>query len=207
MSSPLNYNLRTSGSTGTSRQAATSITTQSGSRAQVEQPIFDNMNSIRLESFSGQGQDPAKWFAWFERYAALSNMKDERAAMAMPFHLQGIARTWYDSLTDATQRSVASLRDAFLTRFKRSTHCDLAVLNIVQRATEYVEEYFARFVEVAQGRDLPEPLAVSIVVKGLKPCLVGLVMPQNPQTLDAVRHAMVIAEQTASATMAAHAAT
>ena len=58
---------------------------------------------IHLENFKGQGEDPNKWFTHFERWAAFMDMNGDRAAMALPFYLRGIAKTWFDSLSEATQ--------------------------------------------------------------------------------------------------------
>ena len=77
------------------------------------------MNShITLDSFKGQGEDPAKRFSYFERYAMFNSLKDERAAVAMPFHLKGIAKTWYDSLSGHTQQSMNLLKAAFLNKIQ-----------------------------------------------------------------------------------------
>ena len=70
---------------------------------------FSMNNQIQPESFKGQGQEPAKWFACFEKWATFMNMTDDRAALALPFRLKGVAKTWYDSLTEATQIKSRSL--------------------------------------------------------------------------------------------------
>ena len=102
------------------------------------------MNSqIQLEPFKGQGQEPAKWFGYFESWATFMNMTDDRAALALPFHLKGIAKTWYDSLTEATQKYLLLLKAAFLNRFKPETTVDISVLTICQKCEETAEEYFA----------------------------------------------------------------
>ena len=51
----------------------------------------------------------------------------------------------------------------------------------------------------SHGKDIPENLQVSILMKGLKPSFLSLVMPKKPQTLEDMRQAMVLAEQTANA--------
>ena len=47
--------------------------------------FFAMNNQIHLDSFKGQGEDPTKWFMYFERWATFMNMADDRAALAMPF--------------------------------------------------------------------------------------------------------------------------
>ena len=158
------------------------------------------MNShIHLENFKGQGEDPNKWFTHFERWAAFMDMNGDRAAMALPFYLKGIGKTWFDSLSEATKVNLDLLKTAFLNRFSGSSTVDISVLMIAQRSDESAEEYCARFVESSHAKEIPENLQVSILMKGLKPTLLTLVMPKNPQTLEDMRQAMVLAEQTTNA--------
>ena len=70
----------------------------------VQADFYLNMNShIYLKNFKGQGEDPNNWFTYFERWAVFMDMNGDRAAMALPFYLKGIANTWFDSLSEATQ--------------------------------------------------------------------------------------------------------
>ena len=64
---------------------------------------------INLDSFKGQGEDPNKWLTFFERWAAFMKMNGDRAAMALPFYLRAIAKTCFDSLSEATQVNVELL--------------------------------------------------------------------------------------------------
>lgn len=205
---PENYNLRSQKtitiqpSSPARRSGLHQLQQQQPEPEAVQMDIFDMAlhSTVTMEAFSGTGTDPKKWMSWYERYASLSNLKDERVAQALPFHLKGVARTWYDSLSEATQQSMAQLKAAFLDRFKLSTNLDISVLSLHQKQDETVEVYFARCLDIIQGRGLPENLTVSLLLKGLEPELLKLVMPQNPQTIEAVRQAMVLAEQTISAT-------
>ena len=55
----------------------------------VQADFYLNRNShIHLENFKGQGEDPNKWFTYFERWAAFMHMNGDRAAMALPFTLR-----------------------------------------------------------------------------------------------------------------------
>ena len=82
--------------------------------APVEEDFYFNMNiQINLDSFKGQGEDANKWLTYFERWAAFMNMNGDRAAMAMPFYLRRIAKTWFDSLSEATQVNLDLLKTAF----------------------------------------------------------------------------------------------
>ena len=135
---------------------------------------------IQLESFKGQGEDPHKWLMYFERWAAFLNMDKPKAAMALPFHLKGIAKSWYDSLSDATQVSLDLLKADFITRFSVTSTVDISVLTMSQKQDEKAEEYYSRFVDNSHGKAIPENLQVSILMKGLKPSLLSIVMPKNP---------------------------
>ena len=62
---------------------------------------------IHLESFKGQGEDPEKWFNYFERYCQYHNLNADRAALSMP---PDVAKIWLDSLQASTQTSHSLLR-------------------------------------------------------------------------------------------------
>ena len=156
-------------------------------------------SQINLEAYRGQGEDAQKWFTYFERWTTFMNYNEERAALALPFHLKGIAKTWYDSLSQTTQRSLDLLKTAFINRFKPTQTVDISVLTITQKHDESADEYFSRFIDSSYIRDIPEPLQISILMKGLRPSLLTLVMPKNPQSMEEMRMAMALAEQTANA--------
>ena len=186
---PTNYNLRSAGPVDSDT-----------SDSEDEGANMNHNNNIQLEPFKGQGEDPEKWFLYFERYCQYHNLNADRAALAMPFHLKGVAKIWFDSLQAGTQASLRLLREAFIARFKSTNNVDISVLSLTQNTDETVEEYFSRFIDNVSGKDLPENIQISIMTKGLLPQLVTLVMPQNPQTLEDLRQAMVLAEQTQKAT-------
>ena len=98
----------------------------------------------------------------------------------MPFHLKGVAKIWFDSLQDTTQSSFRLLREAFIAKFKPQNNVDISVLSMSQS----VEEYLSRFIDNVATNDLPENIQISIIL----PPLVALVMPQNPQSLEELRH-------------------
>ena len=140
MSNPRNYSLRShqpdaiveqpqspASRPDTPRPQSPSSHLDTEDQSPVHQPSIDDseeqeigiMNShITSDSFKGQGEDPAKWFSYFVRYAMFNNLKDERAALAMPFHLKGKAKTWYDSLSSHTQQSMNTLKASFLNKIQ-----------------------------------------------------------------------------------------
>ena len=84
------------------------------------------------------------------------NMTHDRAALALPFHLKDIAKTWYESLTEAIQNSLMLLKAAFLNRFKPAKMVDISVLTICQKCKETTEEYFCRFIDSNYAKDILE---------------------------------------------------
>ena len=76
---------------------------------------------------------------------------------------------------------------------------DITVLTIEQWSDESAEAYYASFAESSHSKEVLENLQVSILMKSLKPTLLTLVLPKNPQTLEEMRQAMVHAEQTTNA--------
>ena len=78
---PNNYNLRSARPIDTSESQ------------DKEEVMARSMNNhIHLEPFKGQGEDPERWFHYFERFCQHHNLNAERAALAMPFHLKGVAK-------------------------------------------------------------------------------------------------------------------
>ena len=154
-----------------------------------EPPLFTEQhtmmsNQINLEAYRGQGKDTQKWFTYFERWSTFMNYKEARAALVLPFHLKGITKTWYDSLSQTTQRSLDLLKTAFINRFKPTQTVDSSVLTITQKPDESADEYFSHFIDSSYIRDIPEPLQIYILMKGLRPSLLTLVMLKNPQSMD-----------------------
>ena len=120
--------------------------------AEPEPPLFTEpylmmSSQINIEAYRGQGEDAQKWFTYFERWTTFMNYNEERAALALPFHLEGIAKTWYDSLSQTTQRSLELLKTAFINRFKPTQTVDISVLTITQKPDESADEYFSRFID------------------------------------------------------------
>ena len=139
-----------------------------------EPPLFTEQhtmmsNQINLEAYRGLGKDAQKWFTYFERWSTFMNYKEERAALVLPFHLKGITKTW---------------KTAFINRFKPTQTVDSSVLTITQNPDESADEYFSHFIDSSYIRDIPEPLQISILMKGLRPSLLTLVMLKNPQSMD-----------------------
>ena len=151
-----------------------------------EHPMMSKQ--INLEAYRGQGEDAQKWFTYFERWSTFMNYNEERAALA----LKGITKTWYDSLSQTTQPSLDLLRTAFINRFKPTQTVNILVLTMTQKPDESADEYFSCFIDSSYIRDIPEPLQVSILMKGLRPSLLTLVMPKNPQSMEEMRTAMGI---------------
>ena len=62
---------------------------------QPEPQVFGMMNMnnhLNRDPFKGQGQDADKWFAYFELYTIFMNLNEQRAALALPFFLKGVAK-------------------------------------------------------------------------------------------------------------------
>ena len=50
---------------------------------------------MTLDSFKSQGEDPSKWYSYFERYAMFNNLKDERGpsyALSLKGHSKDMLR-------------------------------------------------------------------------------------------------------------------
>ena len=74
------------------------------------------------------------------------------------FYLRGVAKTWIDSLSGLTQRSIEHLKGAFINKCKNTNALDMSFLTISQRTNETAEEYFCCFID-SNARSVTRGLA------------------------------------------------
>lgn len=174
----------------------------------AEVPVVQSTNGMEkqdtgfyLEKFAGDDQLTVEtWLQWFDRYSSWHKHDEGKKLLSLPFHLTSHARIWFDSLPDETKTDYNALRAAFMDRFKRHEEIDNELLEIKQRPDEVVNDYFSRVLKKAQNSGANQKLMISLAIKGLKPAIKQMVMPQNPQTFEAARKTASLAERTLLAT-------
>ncbi|MEW8191292.1 MAG: hypothetical protein AB2766_18520 [Candidatus Thiodiazotropha endolucinida] len=156
---------------------------------------------LQLEKFAGDDQVTAvTWMQWFERFCAWHKYDEGTKVLTMPFHLTSHARIWFDSLSDDTKTDYNRLKAAFLERFKHQDEMDPELLEIAQRPDECANDYFSRVLKRAQHSGANDKIIISLAIKGLKPAIKQIVMPQNHQTFENARQHSILAEKTLLAT-------
>ena len=158
---------------------------------------------IHLEKFAGDDSVDAKsWLNWFERYCLFHKQDEGQQLLTLPFYLTSHARIWYDALPDAAKTDLKTLKEAFESRFRKQDILDTELLDITQRPEESCNDYFTRVLKKAQQSTADKSLVSSLAIKGLRPAIKQIVMPQNPKDFDDARQRAILAEKTVLATTA-----
>ena len=158
---------------------------------------------IHLEKFAGDDSVDAKsWLNWFERYCLFHKQDEGQQLLTLPFYLTSHARIWYDALPDAAKTDLKTLKEAFESRFRKQDILDTELLDITQRPEESCNDYFTRVLKKAQQSTEDKSLVSSLAIKGLRPAIKQIVMPQNPKDFDDARQRAILAEKTVLATTA-----
>ena len=122
----------------------------------------------------------------------------------MPFCLKGHALTWYNAQTPETKADQDALTEAMENRFNGSDglNADMALLSLSKLPNESCNNFFTRILKVTSYKDYPESLVTGIALKVLSGPIKQIVMPQNHKTLEDLRLAAILAEQTVLSTTA-----
>ena len=167
---------------------------------------FEMANKIDMPKFDGcPGKNAENWLTKFNCYCDLLNLDEENKGKMIQFFLQDHALAFYNSLDDLTKEDYSSLCDALSTRFNGSDGM-AELLDLQQKHGESSSSFFTRVLSATNKRGYPEQLLVSIVLRGIKPELRQIVMPQNLQTVEDVRKATHLAERTLASTASSNVA-
>jgi hypothetical protein len=121
-------------------------------------------------------------------------MKWDQAAATnwFPLYLKKSAIMWYGSLPETTRSDATLLEAAFKARY---TQQSLDILSGCQSATETVATYVDRMRMAMDGHNIPEKVLVTVIIKGLKPAVKQIVMPQDPSIFQDLLKSARMAEQ------------
>ena len=156
---------------------------------------------LQLEKFAGDDSVDAKsWLNWFKRYYTFRKQDEGQQLLTLPFYLTSHARIWYEALPDGSKTDLTALKAAFEARFKKQDILDTELLDITQRPEESCNDYFSRVLKKSQQSTADKSLVSSLAIKGLKPAIKQMVMPQNPKDFDDARQRAILAEKTVLAT-------
>lgn len=151
--------------------------------------------NISLEKYDGKTSAIQFW-TQFMTFISIMNVPLDAAHTYFSFYLKDTAKDWYFQLTPAVQNSLSELKSAFLARFRPQVPFSLGLVDITQQNTESVDQYISRIRKLSTDSTMPEDCLTTMIMKGLKPAIRNIVMPQFPQTIDDLRTKSAIAEMT-----------
>ncbi|CAG2244357.1 unnamed protein product [Mytilus edulis] len=130
---------------------------------------------VQPNKFSGNIKSD-NWVRQFIRWKNLQKISDEQACYALPFYLEGAAKTWFEGLAEPIQTNFDQLTNALKDRFKNTYEDDDILL--AQLPTEKAVEFLDR-----------------IAKKGFQASLKSIIVQRDPKTIDELRTAAIIAEK------------
>ena len=142
MSQPINYNLRSNGSSA-SQLTETEDQHRMASRDDRVQPNVNALlaTSMLQPSMYGETMKPEEWASQFKRWLKLQKLSDEEAAHAISFYFTGPARIWYEGLPSTEQSNIQSILRLMEVRFSQISNDNILT---GQMPNESVQEYFDR---------------------------------------------------------------
>lgn len=176
---------------------------QSNRQQIVEVSDMNQSPAIQMPCFHGNpGERGDEWVSWYLNFAEALAYNDTKRRLLMPFYFRDHAKAWYDSLDATVKANWDELIKLFKDRFNGNdgVGSDMAVFNIRQNCDESCASYFTRFIRATINRKYSESLMAGVVLNGLKPSIKAIVMPQDPQTVEAVRKFACLAERTVTET-------
>ena len=93
--------------------------------------------------------------------------------------------------------TLLALKEELRQRFSPGCH-DVDIYSLCQQLGESCTDYFSRCQQAMMGRNCPPDIQVMTVMRGLLPALQPHVLLKAPQTMEAVREAMLLAEMASS---------
>ncbi|CAG2246894.1 unnamed protein product [Mytilus edulis] len=185
--------------TGQITTAPTSSTSTISSGRTVQPPtnIFNMSSILKIEKFKGDNtQNPETWLTNFNQYCSFYDLTKKKSAESFPFHLEGHAKIWYDTVSDSKKHHFDFLIAAFKDRFKDKQHLlDITILQTHQGRNESVLDFLSRLLKLATNRNISDDILLAVAMNGLKADLKTIVMTKEPKNIEEFRHAATLAEK------------
>jgi len=126
-------------------------------------------SAIKLDVFNGDlSQNPVKWLYHFIQWANFYELSESKIFNAFPFHLQGHAKMWYNTLSVNDRNDWHTLVSAFKSRFHNDdVILDLSILQTQQRSSESVLDYLSRLLQIATNKVIPDQVLLAVALKFL----------------------------------------
>ncbi|CAG2226067.1 Transposon Ty3-G Gag-Pol polyprotein,Transposon Ty3-I Gag-Pol polyprotein [Mytilus edulis] len=128
--------------------------------------------------------------------SSTSTISSEKSAESFPFHLEGHAKIWYDTVADSKKHHFDFLIAAFRDRFKDKQHLlDITILQTHQGRNESVLDFLSRLLKLATNRNISDDILLAVAMNGLRADLKTIVMTKEPKNIEEFRHAANLAEK------------
>ena len=184
-SKPSNYHLR-SGELGPAQAVETSTAATSVS-VSVPAPKLNMAGMFHLDSFRGDGtQDVERYVKRFEEYCQATGLKEQQAIATLAWHLNGLARLWYESLP-VRPESLDRFKGLLFEKFKKSKCANLDVYTMRQSPGETSEQFLNRLEQATYTQRIPDQLQVQIALKGMGSAIANSLSVHAPPTLADLR--------------------
>ncbi|KAJ8320703.1 hypothetical protein KUTeg_002290 [Tegillarca granosa] len=158
-------------------------------------PGFQVRHHVNIQPFNGK-EDAAQWWVMFLTFVQLQRMPEPEAILVLPFHLTGVAKQWYYMLSNDIKASLATIRDAFIKRFKPTVDKNIGLTNLSQKTTESIQEYIDRSTELNIDNSVSEQFLITLIENGLRGEYKNIIIPRRCKNLEEMREAGQIAELT-----------
>ena len=113
---------------------------------------------------------------------------------SFPHYLEGIAEQWFYNLEEPIN-SIEHLKQLLYKRFRPSA-LNIELLDFRQSMTETVDDYIHRVLKLCADSNLADLSLMTKAMKGLRPEIAKIVMPQDPVSVEDLRLRSVRAETT-----------
>jgi len=156
---------------------------------------------VKVDFFTGNGDDPIEWLELFEKAASANNWDEERKLQLAPTYLRKTADGWYKALTPEPE-SYEEFRKIFLEQFRTPARVmtwrnQLEMCR--QKDNETVDQYVARFrdllAKIYPGKDLEDDYLHQFL-RGLQPEILEKGITSMSESIEEAVKAARITEST-----------
>ena len=159
--------------------------------------IFNTASNLKIDKSKGDNtQNVYIWLYMYKQYCSFYDLSDKKSADSIPFHLEGHAKIWYNTIPDSQKANIDNLITLFKKRFKDKQHLlDLTILQTHQGRNESVLDYLSRLYQLATNRNISDDILLAVAMNGLKPELKTIVMTKEPKNVEELRHCATLARK------------
>jgi len=169
---------------------------------QQPQPGHDSLPGPGL-FYGKDNEDGTDWLRNYDLWAEYRNLGDVPRLAALGLHFRGAAATWHSVLPANQKDTIAHLRESFTARYGLNARAQWqrarSVWTMTQASTENVQDFIARILRASVDAGLPDGQQRQVLISGLKPAIRQHVLRGEYATVDAIRQAAIIAEQSDAA--------